>query len=124
MSAGLERQELALIEAREGKSRRWHLHNLAITARAALNAMPRDPNATDVTAFSNAIAADAERAFEQAPKAPQHTRQEIAQDLVTNSVRCAKTSRKERPRHGFPGCRRLLQRPRAVAEFVAELRAA
>ncbi|MGB8630898.1 MAG: hypothetical protein WCD69_16155 [Xanthobacteraceae bacterium] len=70
MSAGLERQELALIEAREGKSRRWHLHNLAITARAALNAMPRDPNATDVTAFSNAIAADAERAFEQAPKAP------------------------------------------------------
>jgi hypothetical protein len=41
LSAGLSRQELALIEAREGKSRRWHLRNLAVTAKAALNAMPR-----------------------------------------------------------------------------------
>jgi hypothetical protein len=72
LSAGLSRQELALIEAREGKSRHWHLRNLAITAKAALDAMPHDPNATDMTAFSNAIAAyaDAERGFEEAPKPP------------------------------------------------------
>lgn len=72
LSAGLSRQELALVEAREGKSRRWHLRNLAITAKAALDAMPRDPNATDMTAFNTAIAAyaDAERGFEQAPKPP------------------------------------------------------
>jgi hypothetical protein len=70
LSAGLERQELALIEAREGKSRRWHLRNIAITAKAALNAMPHDPNATDMTAFSNAIAAyaDAARGYEDASK--------------------------------------------------------
>lgn len=72
LSAGLSRQELALIEAREGKSRHWHLRNLATTAKAALDAMPHDPNATDMTAFSNAIAAyaDAERGFEEAPKPP------------------------------------------------------
>jgi hypothetical protein len=70
LSDGLDRQELALIEAREGKSRLWHLRNLAITAKAALNAMPHDPNATDMTPFSSSIAAyaDAVRGFEAAPK--------------------------------------------------------
>jgi hypothetical protein len=60
LSAGLARRELALIEAHEGKSRRWHLRNLAITAKAAFDAMPQDPNATDMTAFSNAITAFAD----------------------------------------------------------------
>jgi hypothetical protein len=57
LSAGLARRELALIEAHEGKSRRWHLRNLAITAKAAFDVMPQDPNATDMTAFSSAITA-------------------------------------------------------------------
>jgi Protein of unknown function (DUF3829) len=84
LSAGLSRQELALIEAREGKSRRWHMRNLAITSKAALDAMPRDPNATDMTAFSNAIAAyaDAVRDFQQAPKPPGTIDSTNAQDLV------------------------------------------
>jgi hypothetical protein len=84
LSAGLSRQELALIEAREGKSRRWHLRNLAITAKAALDAMPHDPNATDMTAFSNAIAAyaDAERGFEEAPKPSGTLDGTNARDLV------------------------------------------
>jgi hypothetical protein len=80
LSAGLSRQELALIEAREGKSKRWHLRNLAITAKAALEAMPHDPKATDMTAFSNTITAfaDAVRGYE-ALGTPDATN---AQDLV------------------------------------------
>ena len=84
LSAGVSRQELALIEAREGKSRRWHLRNLAITAKAALEAMPHDPNATDTIAFSNAIAAyaDAVRGFDAAPKPPYVLDGTNAEDLV------------------------------------------
>ena len=84
MSDGLDRQELALIEAREGKSRLWHLRNLAITAKAALNAMPHDPNATDMTPFSSSIAAyaDAVRGFEAAPKPPNALDGTNAEDLV------------------------------------------
>jgi hypothetical protein len=86
LSAGLSRQELALIEAREGKSRRWHLRNIAITAKAALDAMPQEPNATDMTAFSNAIAAyaTAARDFEAAPKPPGTLDGANAQDLVAS----------------------------------------
>lgn len=57
LSDGLARQELALIEAREGKSKRWHIRHLAIAAKATIDAMPRDKNVRDMTAFSQAIVA-------------------------------------------------------------------
>ncbi len=71
LSAGLARQELALIEAREGKSKRWHLRHIAITAKATIDAMPHDPKATDMTEFSRAIVAlaDAVRDYGEASKA-------------------------------------------------------
>ena len=67
-------------EAREGKSKRWHPRNLAISGKAALAAMPHDPNPADMTAFSNAITAfaDAVRGYE-ALGTPDATN---AQDLV------------------------------------------
>jgi hypothetical protein len=70
LSAGLARQELALIEAREGKSKRWYLRNLAIAAKATIDAMPHDPKATDMTAFSAKIIAFAQavRDFDEASK--------------------------------------------------------
>jgi hypothetical protein len=70
LSAGLARQELALIEAREGKSKRWHLRHIAIAAKATIDTMPHDRNATDMTEFSRAIVAlsDAVRDYEEASK--------------------------------------------------------
>jgi hypothetical protein len=55
LSTGLQRQELVVIERREGKSLRWQVGHVAITAKAALHALPRDPQTADVTAFSAAI---------------------------------------------------------------------
>jgi hypothetical protein len=70
LSAGLGRQELALMEAREGKSKRWHLRHIAIAAKATIDAMPHDRNVTDMTEFSRAIVAlsDAVREYEEASK--------------------------------------------------------
>ena len=45
MSAALDKQELALIEKREGKSEHWHIRNLSITAKAALNALREQSDA-------------------------------------------------------------------------------
>jgi hypothetical protein len=84
LSAGLARQELALIEAREGKSKRWHLRRIAITAKAAIDAMPHDRNATDMTAFSGTIVAlaDASRDYEEASKSFGGLDGSNARDLV------------------------------------------
>lgn len=60
MSAGLDRQELALIERREGKSQHWQIHHLAMTAKAALRAMPREPDAATLATFNAALAAYAQ----------------------------------------------------------------
>ncbi len=70
LSDGLARQELALIEAREGRSKHWHIRRLAMAAKATLHAMPHDKNATDMTALSQNIAALAEavRDYDEASK--------------------------------------------------------
>jgi Protein of unknown function (DUF3829) len=60
LRAGLARQELALIEAREGKTKRWYLRRLAIAAKATIDSMPHDRNAADMSEFSRAIVALAE----------------------------------------------------------------
>jgi hypothetical protein len=71
LSAGLGRQELALIESHEGKSKRWHLRHIALAAKATIAAMPHDANAPDMTEFNRTIAAlaDAVRDYEEASKA-------------------------------------------------------
>jgi len=70
LSAGLSRQELALIEAREGKSQRWYLRRLAIAAKATIDAMPADRNSTDMIEFSHTIAdlAEAVRDYDEGSK--------------------------------------------------------
>jgi hypothetical protein len=55
LSAALDKQELALIEKNEGKSGHWHLRNLSITAKAALNALPVNRTPEETKAFSAAI---------------------------------------------------------------------
>jgi len=67
LSAALSRQELALIEARDGKSKRWYLRRLAIAAKTTIDAMPHDRNVTDMTEFSRAITglADAVRDYDE-----------------------------------------------------------
>jgi len=55
LSAGLDKQELALIEKNEGKNERWHVRSLAIAAKAAVNAVPRRQTPEEMTAFSAAI---------------------------------------------------------------------
>src|SRR5262249_18003286 len=84
LSAGLGRQELALIEAREGKSRRWHLRRIGIAATAAIDAMPHDRNAADMGEFSRAIVAlaDAARDYEEASKTFSALDGSNARDLV------------------------------------------
>ena len=55
LSAGLDKQELALLEKNEGKSERWHVRSLAIAAKAAVNALPKDQTPEELTAFSAAV---------------------------------------------------------------------
>jgi hypothetical protein len=66
LSAGLDRQGIALIERREGKSLQWQIRHLGMTAKAALRAMPRGQSADEITAFSAAITtyADAVKEFD------------------------------------------------------------
>src|SRR5262249_55322410 len=99
LSAGLGRQELALIEAREGKSRRWHLRRIGIAATAAIDAMPHDRNAADMGEFSRAIVAlaDAARDYEEASKTSARSMGQTRGIWWQNSVRCAKRSRKRAP---------------------------
>jgi hypothetical protein len=60
LSAALDKQQLALIEKTEGKSERWHLRNLSIAAKAAIDAVPHDQNPEAMAAFSAAITVYAE----------------------------------------------------------------
>lgn len=55
LAAVLDKQELALIEKTEGKSERWHVYNLSITAKAAMNALPVHQTPEEMKAFSAAI---------------------------------------------------------------------
>jgi hypothetical protein len=55
LKAGLDAQELARIERREGKSYRWHARRVLIAAAVAVEAVPRDPRKADVARFEAAI---------------------------------------------------------------------
>jgi len=65
----LDRQQLASIEAAEGKSVRWHVHNTLMQAKKAVDLMPSSPKrGADLKPFDTALAAygDAVRDFDTA----------------------------------------------------------
>lgn len=55
LAAALDKQELALIEKAEGKSERWHILNLSIAAKAAMNALPVHQTPEEMKDFSAAV---------------------------------------------------------------------
>lgn len=55
--ADLDRRELAAIEAREGRSRLWHVRNVMVEARKVMDVMPsRDVPRVDMKTFDEALA--------------------------------------------------------------------
>jgi hypothetical protein len=70
LTAALDRQELARIEKTEGKSERWHITNLSITAKAAMSALPVHQTPEEMKAFSAAVLtfAQAVRGFDDFSK--------------------------------------------------------
>jgi hypothetical protein len=84
LSDGLDRQGLGHIERAEGKSAHWHIRHLAITAKAALHAMPRNARVADLTGFGTAVAAYAEavRDFDAFNAASGNTEQSRPRDLL------------------------------------------
>jgi hypothetical protein len=84
LSAGLDRQGLALIERREGKTLHWQVRRLGMTAKAALRAMPAGKTDAEMAAFGAAIAAyaDAVRDFDNFAKSAGHADQSGPRELL------------------------------------------
>lgn len=111
----IDRQELAAIEKKEGKSLRWHGRNTMMLASKAVDLMPTSPkHGADLKAFDAALAAfgDAVRDFDDALRTSGKTTRSIP-IRARFSVSCATCARRS-PR-GTPIRQRCRRTPRTLS---------